>query len=79
MNTETRRNIEVGLKPCPFCGGKPYLESGFRAFIGGETTKVTFIRCVSCNARSQRFPNADLGTRGAIEKASAAWNLRFDE
>ena len=43
------------LKPCPFCGGKPYLETRHRAFINGETTRVAFVRCTECEARTQRF------------------------
>ena len=70
------------LKPCPFCGGRAYLERSHRAFIDAETTKVTFVRCTVCNARSGRVNIADYGrTSSSIEasnKAVAAWNRRAD-
>lgn len=69
------------IKRCPFCGGKPYLETNHRAFINGETTKVAFVRCKDCNARSQRFALGEYGhtshSREANEKAVEAWNRRY--
>lgn len=71
------------LKPCPFCGGKAYLEKQHRAFIGGETTKVCFVRCLKCNARSGRYKISDYGKTShsweAREKAVEAWNSRANE
>jgi len=40
------------LKPCPHCGGEAYLERAHRAFINAQTTRVAFVRCTVCNARS---------------------------
>lgn len=71
---------ETKIKPCPFCGGRAYLERSHRAFIDAETAKVTFVRCTVCNARSGRVNIADYGrTSSSIEasnKAVAAWNRR---
>lgn len=71
---------ETKIKPCPLCGGRAYLERSHRAFIDAETTKVTFVRCTVCNARSGRVNIADYGrTSSSIEasnKAVAAWNRR---
>ena len=47
---------EIKLKPCPFCGGKPYLETNHRAFINAKTTKVAYVWCRNCNARTERIP-----------------------
>lgn len=65
------------LKSCPFCGGKPYIESRSRAFIDGETTHVAYVRCSECNARTERFPNS-IGARESVRLAVDAWNKRFD-
>ena len=43
------------LKPCPFCGGKAYLEMRHRAFIKGKTTLVAYVRCRECEARTQMW------------------------
>lgn len=66
------------LKSCPFCGGKPYIESRSRAFINGETTRVAYVRCSECNARTERFPNS-IGARESARLAVDAWNKRFDD
>ena len=72
---------KYGIDPCPFCGGAAYLEKKSRAFVGGETCIVTFVRCVECNARSGRIKVSDFGkvktyspeaSRMAIQK----WNMR---
>ncbi len=68
------------LKNCPFCGGESILEYNHRAFINGQTTKVSFVRCKVCNARSGRFKLTDFGctshSKEANEKAVDAWNKR---
>ena len=70
----------IQLKNCPFCGGKAYLEARHRAFINGETTRVAFVRCTVCNARSGREKLEDYGCTSssgeANEKVIAAWNRR---
>lgn len=68
------------LKPCPFCGGKAYLEKKFRAFIDGESARVAFVRCKQCNARSGRVKLSDYGRTSssgeANKKVVDAWNRR---
>ena len=65
---------------CPFCGGKPYLESHQRGFVNGVSTHVCFVRCRECNARSPRVNLADYGAKSysgmAIRDVVAAWNRR---
>ena len=71
------------LKNCPFCGGRAYLETHHRAFINAKTTKVAFVRCMDCNARSGRVKLGDYGkTSYSIEANRAvakAWNERVYE
>lgn len=50
------------LKPCPFCGGKPYLANV--AMVG-----CTYVVCTDCRAQGD-----DASQEGAI----AAWNRRSD-
>ena len=68
------------LKPCPFCGGKAFLERSHRAFINAETTKVAFVRCTKCNARSGRVNLSDYEKTSrsteAETKAIYSWNNR---
>lgn len=68
------------LKPCPFCGGPAVLERNHRAFIGGVTSRVAYVRCRRCNARSGRFELRDFGatshSKEANAKAIEAWNRR---
>ena len=71
------------LKPCPFCGGKPYLETRHRTFINAKTTRVAFVRCTACEARTQRFALIDFGCTSfsyeANKRAAEAWNRRAEE
>lgn len=75
-------HVDEVLKQCPFCGGKPYLETNHRAFIKGETAKVAYVRCRNCNARTERFELRDFGrtsfSKDANEKAIEAWNRRAE-
>lgn len=68
------------LKNCPFCGGPAYLETSHRAFVNGETTKVAFVRCTRCNARSGRYKLTEFGctsTSGEANRlAVESWNRR---
>ena len=68
------------LKSCPFCGGRPYLEDSHRSFVNGKSTKVAFIRCKECNARSQRIDISDYGCTSrsfqANQLVADAWNKR---
>lgn len=68
------------LKPCPYCGGAAVLEKKHRAFIEAKTTRVAFVRCSVCNARSGRYKLEDYGSPNhsteAERKAVEAWNRR---
>ena len=67
------------LKPCPFCGGKPYIEDHHRAFINAQTTRVAYVRYRECEARTQRFSTELFGRSKAKEMAIEAWNRRTDD
>lgn len=71
---------DTRLKRCPFCGGKPFLERSHRAFINAQSTKVAFVRCLDCGARSGREKLEDYGHTSnsveACEKVIEAWNRR---
>lgn len=69
--------MKYDLKTCPFCGGSPYIESDFRGFIKGESTKVAFVRCTECQTRTARYP-ISMGRREAIDMAVKRWNMRFN-
>ena len=68
------------LKPCPHCGGEAYLERAHRAFVNARTTRVAFVRCTACNARSGRYRLEDYGTPNhsieAERLAVESWNRR---
>lgn len=68
------------LKRCPFCGGEAYLETNHRAFIKAQTTRVAFVRCKVCNARSGRFELRDFGKTSFSTEANncaiEVWNRR---
>lgn len=56
------------LKPCPFCGGKPFVSARLPYF--GETLTVAVV-CEDCNAASKHKVNE----KDAIE----AWNRRVED
>ena len=74
--------MKTNLKTCPFCGGQAVIERNHRAFIDGVSTRVAFVRCKSCNARTSRFKLEDYGCTShssvAVQKAMEVWNTRVD-
>ena len=69
------------LKPCPFCGGEAYLEKSHRAFINSKTTRVAFVRCKKCEARTGRVElskfNCASHSTNANEEVIRMWNTRI--
>lgn len=68
------------LKPCPFCGGRPYLERAKRTRIKGKATRIALVRCTQCNARTNFYDIADFGKTShsatAEKWAVHDWNRR---
>lgn len=59
------------LKPCPFCGGKAFIENGY---VGID--KVVFVECDECKVR---MPNVYVrATYCANDKAAEVWNRRVE-
>lgn len=56
------------LKPCPFCGGKPFISARLPYF--GETLTVAVV-CENCNAASKH--------KIKEEEAIEAWNRRAED
>lgn len=70
------------LKPCPFCGGRAYVEKHQRAYIQSLSTHVSYVRCMKCGARAERFDHADYLERpraSAYSDAVNAWNRRISD
>ena len=65
------------LKACPFCGGRPFIESHSRAFLKGEPTHVAYVRCSECEARTTKIP-ISIGLSEAVHRAVNRWNSRFN-
>lgn len=55
------------LKPCPFCGGKAYID---RYMQPHEEWRV---RCLECSARFGRYAGLDK------KEATEAWNRRAED
>ena len=74
---------EYELKPCPFCGGQPFLERSQRTMIRGVQTKVAYVRCRECGARTDRVNLADYGKTSHSSEAERLavkyWNDRVNE
>jgi len=68
------------VKACPFCGGRPYIESHSRGYLKGESQKVVYVRCTECGARSDKMAiHADGLSNGEVIKAAVRkWNARYD-
>ena len=68
------------LKPCPFCGGAPELDSqqAYRALSSGKVGTRFVIYCTSCNA-DMGFCREDIEScnqEGAEQEIVTAWNTR---
>ncbi len=65
--------VEEALKPCPFCGGKPFskpqgLSKDYKLPKQSEPIEHYDVRCQLCSASA--------GTRSTPKKAIEAWNKR---
>ena len=56
------------LKPCPFCGGQPYIVSWRDE---KERKNPTSIKCVKCGAKTDVYDR--------IKDAKSAWNRRAND
>lgn len=65
------------LKACPFCGGRPFIESRSRGFLKGQETRVAYVRCSDCEARTSKIP-VSIGQKEAVKRAVNLWNCRFN-
>ena len=61
--------MENELKPCPFCGGKAWVNK-FTAYGAPKAT----VCCYDCNCTTDDFDTDDFGE--AEEKAIKHWNTR---
>lgn len=59
-----KKEAEIELKKCPFCGGNPH--------FGYNSGAVTHVYCVTCGAQSGYTNTYD------AEVAAAKWNVRID-
>lgn len=67
----------VKLKKCPFCGGYGKLAERSRTVVKGETVRNTYVRCVRCDARGERFLYREFdSSHDAHMAAIEAWNRR---
>jgi Lar family restriction alleviation protein len=62
-----KRNRQVQVKPCPFCGSTR-IEKGT---LEGIDDSVTWISCILCGAST--------GLKGKVIDAIASWNLRIEK
>lgn len=60
-------NID-GLKPCPFCGGEPYLQYFDGIYDYGPQEPTYCVECLDCGGEG---PTCESG-----EEAIEAWNRR---
>lgn len=73
-------SMDIELKPCPFCGGEAFLYKGSRTFYKGKQERTTYVGCLECHARGERFLSSQFGTtrysKEANLAAAEAWNRR---
>ena len=71
------------LKPCPFCGGKAFLEKSSRMMVFGSLERCSYVKCINCHARGGRFVLSNYGKSHHSAEASAraveAWNRRASD
>lgn len=71
---------KFNLLPCPFCGGRGFLEKSYRSFIKGQSERVALVRCLDCGARAGRVRLKEYGKSShcveAEQKAIDIWNNR---
>jgi Lar family restriction alleviation protein len=62
-----------GAKPCPFCGGLPYLS---REDLNGRVTFAAI--CASCAAQGPWVKVGESGEPPARRRAEKQWNTRVE-
>ena len=70
---------EEELKPCPFCGGKPFSFAEEQTTVLSEPYTRAVVRCTNCEARIQYVIDGYVKPSVAQEKAMKAWNRRVKE
>lgn len=67
------------LKPCPFCGGRAWLQFKDRP-DPPSCYMVWLVRCIDCGARTKDFPTGNYyGLNATPEEVAQAWNRRPNE
>ena len=70
-NTFSKGNEQMdNLKKCPFCGGKPVIETRIQH---SEGNNVVVIRCEVCGASTKLFNESE------TDKGYRMWNMRVGE
>lgn len=64
------------LKPCPFCGGKPYVTTIKETVRHGVYVITSFVSCPQCTANGPGKDNWDFPNEDREQLAIDAWNKR---
>lgn len=67
------------LKPCPFCGGKPFCFVEEQTTVMSEPYVRAIVRCTNCEARIQRIKDGYVSESTVKNMVIEAWNKRSDD
>jgi len=75
-----QRVLQLVVKRCPICGGRPWLQTKSLTALGGIEFFLYFFECSKCGIiRTEGVHTYDKSKRSAMLSAAEEWNNLVDE
>ena len=75
VEKSSREEIEIEVKPCPFCGRMPTLKYYPGLYGYGDDSDLAYIKCENCNVRMVEEVSG-MSEEKVLRLVAKRWNRR---